>query len=442
MSSTTRVGFIAGASMLAVSTVSLAGTNAAPEYDQRIADLERQIAELRGEQDAAAEARTAEVRSLVADALADADRRTSMLQSGGASGYDGGFMIANGDGSFSLKMNGQIQARFVANLRDNSGADDTTYGFELRRTKLSFSGNIVDKTWGYKVKGAFSRGGGNAGNFNLEDAYISKKMENGLKVKIGQFKSQFIREENISSGHQLAVDRSLSNELYNQGFGQGIEVDYSQDRFRVAVSVFDGAGTANTSALNQQSEFAMTARVDALVEGDGWDMFKDYSGARGQNYGVRVGGGIHFQRAAFGTAAMNETEIFGFTADAQAEGDGWNAGLAFTYVEGDNNAADGDALFIVAQGGYFFTDDLEGFVRWSYADLDDASGLVTGGVMDVSTITAGVNHYISGKNAKLSLDVVLGLDSIPSAQNGIGLAADAANEDGQLALRGQLQLLF
>lgn len=438
MSSTTRIGFVAGASMLAVSTVSLAGTGTnAQDHDNRIANLERQLAELRGDR---SEVRSDEIRSLVNEALADADTRSSLLQSGMVAGWDNGFMLGSADGNYTLKVKGQLQVRYVADLRDNSGADDTDYGFEIRRSKLEFSGNIVDQSWGYKIKGAFDRSGG---SFMLEDAYIEKKLDN-MTVRVGQFKPQYIREENISSTKQQAVERSLANERYNQGFAQGVQIAYAQDNFKVSGMVHDGFGTGNTPAVGMQtSEFALNGRADLLVAGN-WKQFDDYAGWRGQEYGVMVGGGFYFEKNAYGSAATGtKAEITGFTVDTQVEGDGWNVAAAFIYQSTDASGAPSvDEMAIVLQGGYFFTDNTEVFARYEWGDDDGSDGFE-----DLSVITAGVNHYFDMHNAKLTVDVVFGLDPIGMgsggyASAGAGIQDDGANEDGQVAIRGQFQLLF
>ena len=45
------------------------------------------------------------------------------------------------------------------------------------------------------------------GIFEVEDAIIGKAFDNGILVWVGQFKLEFNREELVSSGRQLAVDR-------------------------------------------------------------------------------------------------------------------------------------------------------------------------------------------------------------------------------------------
>ena len=93
------------------------------------------------------EQRAEDIRALVTDVLADADTRASLMQSDMTSGYDNGFLISSADGNYSMKINGQLQARFVFNDQSNSPVDNTRWGFEMTRTKLWFSGHIVDPSW-------------------------------------------------------------------------------------------------------------------------------------------------------------------------------------------------------------------------------------------------------------------------------------------------------
>jgi hypothetical protein len=98
------------------------------------------------------EARTENIRGIVQDVLADADTRATLQGDGATSGYKGGFFIKSADGNWSMKINGQIQARFMYNnMPDPTGTEAVDYGFEMRRLKLKFSGTIIDPSWGYKI---------------------------------------------------------------------------------------------------------------------------------------------------------------------------------------------------------------------------------------------------------------------------------------------------
>ena len=43
-----------------------------------------------------------------------------------------------------MNIEDHLQIRYVANFRDDSGVGDTEFGFQLRRTKMKFSGPVGD----------------------------------------------------------------------------------------------------------------------------------------------------------------------------------------------------------------------------------------------------------------------------------------------------------
>src|SRR5688572_8137802 len=63
-----------------------------------------------------------EVRAIVAEMMADAQGRSSLLQGGATAGHDGRFFVASPDGSFRLNVGGQIQLRYLVAFDDE---DDT-----------------------------------------------------------------------------------------------------------------------------------------------------------------------------------------------------------------------------------------------------------------------------------------------------------------------------
>ena len=186
------------------------------------------------------EERADQIREMVQDVLADADTRASTLQGGATAGYDKGFFLASADGNYLLKFGGQLQVRAVYNHQDESPTDDDRWGFENRRTKLFFSGHIVDPTWQYQLElDASSSGGG----FSLgEFVYVQKDFGNGWKVRAGQFKPPFLREEFVSSRRLLLVERSLINAEFTAGISQGLWLGYEGEQWRVYSTFNDGNG--------------------------------------------------------------------------------------------------------------------------------------------------------------------------------------------------------
>ena len=58
---------------------------------------------------------------------------------------------------------------------------------------------------------------------------------NGWKLRFGQFKAPFMREELVSSSRQQTAERSLVNEEFNQDRSQGVELSLEQDQMRFMV---------------------------------------------------------------------------------------------------------------------------------------------------------------------------------------------------------------
>ena len=417
----------------------------------RVADLERVVGRLRSVQDEPwlTTRRAAEIRGLVQDVLADADTRSSLLQDGMTAGWDKGFFLGNADGNFLLKVQGQLQARFVYNTQDKSPDDDHRWGFENRRTKLTFSGHIVDRSWDYRIQSAANRDGG---DFDLDDAFIAKHFGDWT-LRVGQFKPPFMREELVSSSRQLAVERSLVNEVFNQGRSQGVELVYRGDQFSAAMMLNEGFDRDNTPALAQDTEFAITARVEALLAGS-WGQFKDFTSWPDETTAVMIGAAVHYERDEFGTGDGlfvdadadglddtpndDELETLAFTADVSLEFGSANAFAAVVYRDLDSDVLNTEQLGVVIQGGLFLTDDLEIFARYEWGDLDIA------GIDDLSVITFGVNRFWDKHALKWSMDVGIGLSEIaePWSASGAGWRTDGVGRDGQIVVRSQMQLLF
>ncbi|HYE01658.1 MAG TPA: porin, partial [Phycisphaerales bacterium] len=129
-----------------------------------------------------------EVRAVVAEMLADAETRSSLLQGGASAGHDGKFFIASNDGNFRLNLGGQIQFRYIINFSDEDNAlteDEFDTGFQTRRTKLDFTGHVINPNWTYRVLTNFDRANGNA---FLEDAFVEYRFASGMRARWGQFK--------------------------------------------------------------------------------------------------------------------------------------------------------------------------------------------------------------------------------------------------------------
>lgn len=349
----------------------------------------------------------------------------------------------------NIKVSAQVQARYQYNATDTNQVggggntdNDDTMGFSIRRAKVGISGDITDNMKGY-IKFAFNR---NSGAAALEDAYADWAINDDLTLRVGQFKSAVLREENVSSSRQLASDRGVVNETFNQDFSQGIEAHFGGDSWRAMVGFNDGFNTDNT-AFNSGSEadYAFNARAEFLFGDAEWDAFKQFTSWRGANSGGMLGAAIAYQSMGdTNPATAMSSDMTTATLDFSYVSDGWNLFAAGVWRSADNGTVSNDDYGFVLQGGVFLSDQDELFARWN-AILSDENRAPND--EDFNALTFGWNHYFVAEShaAKFTLDLSYYLDatttsSIVSTSDGHNLLPDAG--DGQIGLTAQMQFLF
>lgn len=357
-------------------------------------------------------------------------------------------MLANTNVA-NIKVSAQVQARYQINVRDDSagtlGDADTTIGFNMRRTKIAVEGDITDNMKG-KVQFAFNRGSGAAA---LEDAYADWKINDDLTIRLGQFKAQHIREENVSSKRQLTAERSVTNEVFNWDRTQGVELHFGGDSWRGAVGFNDGFNSDNT-AFNSGAEddWGVNARFEVLFGDAEWSQFKQFTSWRGSTSGSMLGAGLAYgsRGDTNGTVGSTLEDNLTLTADYSFVADGWNFYVAGIWNSRDNSTgADTDDYGLVAQGGFFVNDQNELYARWDAIFPDDMN---PAGTEDFNTLTFGWNYYFVPEShaAKFTLDFRWYLDEVaPSLANvavsdGSNLLSDP--DDSQFGLMAQMQFLF
>ncbi len=446
--------------------------------------LKAEIAQLRAQQGQATdswmnERRAAEVRAIVQEVLADADTRASLLQEGMYAGHNGSkFFLQSADGGFLMEIDGQIQLRHTYNSREDAVApdeDNHSAGFELRRTKLQFSGHIADPRIQYAVQLSVAH------YDNVVEAdkiVIGYQLTDSIYIWGGEDKGPFSREEITSSRYQLAAERSYVSEFFNLDRVQGVGLIWQDpavlnDMLRVHLMINDGLRSGDgstgvnpftqsdsfgaqtttrgtTKRFNEDaSDFAFTARVDLRLAGE-WAQMRDFTSFPGEEFAAFIGGAIHYEVGRTGDVFLNN-DFFMWTIDGSIEVNGLNAFAAFYGMHTDNETQfagvqDFDVYAFVIQGGYNIAmgdDSIEPFIRYEWMDFD---GAVTDfGINEDNTInlvTFGANYYLHRHNAKFTFDIVWALDPIPFTLQGQGLLADAMGEEDQIVLRTQFQLLF
>lgn len=424
-----------------------------------VAALRAEVAELRAKDQGTwlNERRAQEIKALIYEVLSDAETRASLTEGGLTAGWDKHFFLASEDGNFLLEVEGYFQARYIANFRDESaggGEDDYEGGFQLRRAKLAFSGHVFDPRLEYKVQLAAERDGGEA---LLEDAYARYEWADGYFIQIGQFKPGFNREELVSATRQQAVERSTVNNFFRIARAQAVQLSGQYARWNWAAAVHDGREATNVDFDDDDTDVAFSGRAELLLAGD-WKQFKDFVAWPDTPLGVLLGGGVDYELAESGRGtALLFDHFWQWTADLSIQLDPVNLFIAGfgRHVSGEPPVDDFDQYGLVAQAGVFvIPSKLDVFGRWEYLDHDgfteagpmgavgDVSGLIGLGLEDEThTFTFGGNYYFRKHDVKLTLDLAWAPDGLRQSDTGAGLLA-SDNNDAQLAIRGQLQVLF
>ncbi len=385
---------------------------------------------------------TADPAAIVREAMADAAGRTSLLQDTPRSGWDGGFFFQARDGRFRLDVGGQIQFRYTATLRDGSGEDDFTGGFETQRTTLLLGGHVFDERLSYGVEAVFDSA---SGDFILEIAKGGWDFGGGFEIWAGQDTLPLLWEEFLFDFGGLAVDQSVVNAVFAQADSQGVFGGYTTDRLRLQAAFSDGLDSANTDLTNSPADWALTGRAEYRFGEGGWDQFDTFSSSRGSAFSGRIGVAGHYEEGA--DDIETSVDLAQWTVDLLAKGSGWNVYGAVVGRHLDEGARSFDDFGFVVQGGAFVSETLELFARYDVllADGDRARDNA------FHSLTTGVNWFLRGQAAKLTADVAWFLDGTDGnelvdaiAQPGeigstLGLLS---SEDSQVALRIQFQLLF
>lgn len=442
----TTACLMAGALLAAVPGVVRAETSELEQMRAEMAQMRAEMAQLKADNqgDWMTDARRAEIEGLINQVMADANNRATLLQEGALAGIDekGKIFLMSADGSFSTNLNGQIQFRYIWNNL-NDRANESESGFQMRRVKFGAKGKVGDG-WSYEIKLATNR---DSGVVDMEDAWITYKINDSLSMNAGVKKLPFARQELISSSRQVAVDRGLSTEFFTLGRSEMIEFQYKATNNVVFTGAISDGGNNQFNDYNDAdaNDFAVTGRVDWMAVGEDWGAAKDEFG-NAKADALFIGAAAHYE--VFEESATPE-DGFAWTVDAlyKTGALGLTAAIFGNHTT-NTGGTDTDQFGGYVQAAYDLGNKWDVFGRWEYIDDDDNAGP---GTEPLQAVTFGVNKHFN-KNVKFTGDIIYayagdnpsgdGLAPDGEDSDGIGLASSFNDDEATIALRLQLQLLF
>ncbi len=395
-----------------------------------------------------------EIRAIVSEMLADAETRSSLRSARGGAGYDGGFYIASADDDFRLNVKALLEFRYHLNFHDLDDDDDGDgsefdSGFSVPRTLLFFKGHVIDPRIFYQIRLNFRRAGGEA---VLDDAFVGYRFNDEWSMRWGQGLMAFSREWYRGDIMLQTIERSLVALVFGEQRAQLIDLTYQGDDLEAILTFSDGFRSQNTEFTDDPAAWAVTLRGEWKIAGGWADVLGAYTSPRGSGFAALVGAAVHFEQGENADDAP-EQDLLAWTADAMVKGDGWNVFLTATGYHTRDEAgvegADFDEYGAVAQGGVYLTDDLELYGRWTglFPDDDRTEDDV------LHTLTAGLNYYLHGLAARVSLQAEWFLDGtndiVIGNFGGAGgrrptstLFNSLPSDDQQVAVTAQFALLF
>ena len=308
------------------------------------------------------------------------------------------YVSLKGESPVTLKIGGFLQTRFSYS---NGGGLDVEHGFSVPRARLILSGDIYD--WEYKVSGQWSD---NSNTFDLKDAYAQGDLLGGT-VRVGQFKSPFMREVLVAQQDTLMTDRSIIANTFGQGRSQGIQWSKDLGKLDIAAAYTDGFNTANGAGV--QNGQAATARFGYDV----WEFGDDR---------CNVGAAISYND-------LVNSDYLTYTLDTKVSVGALDLTAAYVATSGDA----GDNWGSTVQAGYMCMEDLQGFVAYEFGEQEGISE-------NLSTITVGANYFVND-NIKWTTDFGYALNAIDATWD-LGETGWRSGDSGEYVIRTQLQISF
>lgn len=337
-----------------------------------------------------------------------------------------GLQIRSNDGDFTMVT--RLRAQQLYTFTEEEEA--YVHGFQLRRARLMFKGNVFGRDNTYKFELAISpkdidlSSEGTISKSPLLDWYFQFKQIRDLNLRMGQYKVPYSRQRVVSSGDLQMVDRSIANSEFNLDRDVGLDLRSSNlfgwDMLRYYAGVYMGEG--HSSYENGDLGMMYLARIELLPLG----LYTDYVESdlqRTSTPKLSIGAGFAYvedaknNRGIVGSTPLDggTTDTLNGNADIGFKYAGFSLESAFFWREGTRNpgeavdetgarlpveeARNGTGFY--AQGGYLMpSKDIE--VSTRFGQVMPSAGETS--MESENELGLGLSHYFGEHAFKLQSD--------------------------------------
>jgi phosphate-selective porin OprO and OprP len=153
----------------------------------------------------------------------------------GTVGYDDGLYLATADDAHRLSIGGRLTTRFTVAKED--GLVQSRFSIPTARARLSGHVFAVND---FELSGELQ-----SGAFELRNAYLDRPIF-GARLRLGQFKVPYSRQQLTSLSRMQFMDRALTNRFSNADRDLGVSLYQRPERnsegFEWNLGVFNGRG--------------------------------------------------------------------------------------------------------------------------------------------------------------------------------------------------------
>jgi hypothetical protein len=182
---------------------------------------------------------------------------------------DGKTRFTLGD-SFYLELGSKVQFRYTHELPDDAvqlpgtaAPGDDKGSFRIRRAKLKLEGFVYKPALEFELQLNWPDVNNTPPGQFLEDANLDLDVSGRkkLRVKLGQFKAPFGRQQLTSSTAQQFVDRAIQDARYNDARETGVALWGTLGGHEIDWRVMLSNGNGKTQPANDNDAFLVSGRV-------------------------------------------------------------------------------------------------------------------------------------------------------------------------------------
>ena len=158
--------------------------------------------------------------------------------------YDKGLVMKSAEGDFLMRTNLRMQTRYeFADVQlPGESEHEREMAFEVYRLRLEFTGHAVSEAVQYAVVTEWGKGA-----VALKDGYIDWNFAGPVRLRSGQFKRPFSRQQLTSDWKGALVDRAIVDKAFGNGRDVGLMLHNNYTKsptLEWAAGVFNGTGDA------------------------------------------------------------------------------------------------------------------------------------------------------------------------------------------------------